>query len=81
MFEYAPHKAPNHVLVNEYKPGEGIMAHEDGAAYWPVVATVSLGASIVLDIYEKGEEPIGGLKDDRKRYRILQEPRRYACQV
>lgn len=31
------------------------MPHEDGAAYAPVVATVSLGGSIVLDIYRKRE--------------------------
>lgn len=29
------------------------MPHEDGAAYYPLVATVSLGAPIVLDLYEK----------------------------
>ncbi|XP_054908898.1 alpha-ketoglutarate-dependent dioxygenase alkB homolog 6-like [Poeciliopsis prolifica] len=28
-------KTANHVLVNEYKPGEGIMAHEDGPLYHP----------------------------------------------
>ncbi|KAK4968715.1 hypothetical protein LTR66_011792 [Elasticomyces elasticus] len=32
------------------------MPHEDGDAYWPIVATVSLGASIVLDIYDKRED-------------------------
>ena len=69
VWDDAPHKRPNHVLVNEYNPGEGIMPHEDGAAYHPVVATVSLGAAIVLDIYEKGEERL-------KKFRILQEPRR-----
>jgi len=31
------------------------MPHEDGPAYASVVATVSLGGSIVLDLYEKGE--------------------------
>jgi alkylated DNA repair protein alkB family protein 6 len=38
------------------------MPHEDGAAYYPVVATVSLGAPIILDVYEKkkyDEEPQG----------------------
>jgi len=30
------------------------MPHEDGPAYAPVVATVSLAGSIVLDLYEKG---------------------------
>ncbi|CAZ81162.1 unnamed protein product [Tuber melanosporum] len=49
----APHGAPNHVLVNEYLPGRGILPHEDGGAYWPVVGTVSLGGVIVLDVYEK----------------------------
>jgi len=46
------------------------MAHEDGPAYYPMVATVSLGASIVLDIYEKSE---GGQPEPK--HRILQEPR------
>ncbi|KIW06357.1 hypothetical protein, variant [Verruconis gallopava] len=49
------------------------MPHEDGAAYSPVVATISLGAPIVLDIYEKrvGDE----VEEQREvKYRILQEP-------
>lgn len=29
------------------------MPHEDGPAYWPVVATVSLGGSLVLDVTGK----------------------------
>lgn len=32
------------------------MPHEDGSAYAPVVATVSLGGSLCLDLYEKGEK-------------------------
>lgn len=53
VFDGTPHRQPNHVLVNEYRPGEGIMPHEDGEAYAPVVATVSLGAALCLDIYPK----------------------------
>ncbi|KAF9895395.1 hypothetical protein FE257_000301 [Aspergillus nanangensis] len=53
IFADSPHHAPNHVLINEYKPGQGIMPHEDGATYHPLVATVSLGAPIVLDLYPK----------------------------
>lgn len=53
IFASTPHRAPNHCLVNEYRPGEGIMPHEDGAAYAAVVATVSLGGCSVLDVYEK----------------------------
>lgn len=61
------------------------MPHEDGPAYYPLVATVSLGAPIVLDLYEKereGEgEGKGGTTSEEgeytriPRFRILQEPR------
>ncbi|KAH7082410.1 hypothetical protein FB567DRAFT_106158 [Paraphoma chrysanthemicola] len=53
IFDNTPHQQPNHVLINEYRPGEGIMPHEDGSAYAPVVATVSLGGSLCLDITTK----------------------------
>lgn len=41
----------NHVLVNEYRAGEGIMPHEDGPLYHPTVTTVSLGSHTLLDFY------------------------------
>ncbi|XP_076810967.1 putative RNA/DNA demethylase ALKBH6 isoform X1 [Clavelina lepadiformis] len=44
--------APNHILVNEYKPGQGIMPHKDGPLYFPTVATVSLGCQTVLNFYK-----------------------------
>ncbi|KAI9758354.1 MAG: Ankyrin repeat domain-containing protein 11 [Chaenotheca gracillima] len=72
FFQDSPHAEPNHVLVNEYKPGQGIMPHEDGSAYWPVVATVSLSAPIVLEIYEKNDD---GQRKERPTWRILQEAR------
>ena len=53
FFTSTKHKIPNHVLINEYPPGVGIAPHEDGPAYAPVVATVSLGDAVVLDIYPK----------------------------
>lgn len=55
------------------------MPHEDGAAYFPVVATVSLGAGVVFDVFEKRaeEDEEGGEEGGRllPRYRILQERR------
>ncbi|KAJ5185204.1 hypothetical protein N7491_006925 [Penicillium cf. griseofulvum] len=91
IFNDAPHQAPNHVLVNEYRPGQGIMPHEDGAAYYPLVATVSLGAPIVLDMYHKHPQgdreesstqakagrDVAGIPSPNRRpqYRILQERR------
>jgi len=52
VFSAAKGKHPNHVLVNEYLPGQGIMPHEDGPAYVPIVATLSLGSHTILDLYE-----------------------------
>eukprot|EP00049_Salpingoeca_infusionum_P021707 m.4244 g.4244 ORF g.4244 m.4244 type:complete len:338 (-) comp4441_c0_seq1:187-1200(-) len=43
----------NHVLINEYLPGQGIMPHEDGPIYYPTIATISLGSHTVLNFYEK----------------------------
>ena len=36
--------APDHVLINEYLPGQGIMPHRDGPNYAPYVITASLGS-------------------------------------
>lgn len=43
---------PNHVLVNEYKIGEGIMPHTDGPAYFPLVSILSLGSDSVMEFYK-----------------------------
>ena len=72
IFKSSPHSAPNHVLINEYQPGQGIMPHTDGPAYHSVTATVSLGGHTVLDIYKKNDA------DERATHptwRILQEAR------
>jgi len=37
--------------MNEYHPEQGIMPHEDGPAYHPVVATLSLGSHAVFHYY------------------------------
>ncbi|KAF7543534.1 hypothetical protein G7Z17_g10656 [Cylindrodendrum hubeiense] len=44
----------------------------DGAAYWPVVCTVSLGASLCLNLYRNKDD---GALDPEPAWRILQEPR------
>lgn len=44
-------KVANHVLVNEYRAGEGIMPHEDGPLYFPTVTTINLGSHTLLDFY------------------------------
>jgi alkylated DNA repair protein alkB family protein 6 len=45
---FPPEFRPNHALVNDYAPGEGIMAHTDGPAYYPRTATVSLGGGAMM---------------------------------
>ena len=40
--------AINHVLVNEYRPGQGIMPHLDGPLFTPLITTLNLGASCLL---------------------------------
>jgi alkylated DNA repair protein alkB homolog 6 len=72
IFKDSPHNRPNHVLANEYQPGQGIMPHTDGPAYYPVTATVSLGGHTVLEIYMKNAV---GEREPDPAWRILQEPR------
>lgn len=46
---------PNHVLINEYLSGQGIMAHSDGPLFYPVVTTISCGSHTILDFYKRLE--------------------------
>ncbi|GAA93924.1 uncharacterized protein L969DRAFT_92170 [Mixia osmundae IAM 14324] len=52
LYDTCKTSRPNHVLLNEYLPGQGIAAHEDGDAYHPVVCTLSLGSGTILELYE-----------------------------
>ncbi|KAJ9598243.1 hypothetical protein L9F63_011064 [Diploptera punctata] len=45
-------KQPNHVLVNEYLPGQGIMPHLDGPLFYPTVTTISCGSNAKLEFFE-----------------------------
>ncbi|KAJ3097442.1 hypothetical protein HK100_005354 [Physocladia obscura] len=65
--------APNHCLVNEYLPGQGILPHVDGPAYRPAVATVSLGQHAVLDLYKR--RPLDHPQAQTPDFRVLLQPR------
>ncbi|XP_059220955.1 alpha-ketoglutarate-dependent dioxygenase alkB homolog 6 isoform X2 [Stomoxys calcitrans] len=43
----------NHVLVNEYKPGQGIMPHTDGPLFFPLIMTISCGSHTVLEFSKR----------------------------
>lgn len=49
----------NHVLVNRYAAGEGILAHTDGPAYVPRAAILSLDERIMMDFTGAGPAPEG----------------------
>ncbi|XP_061697278.1 alpha-ketoglutarate-dependent dioxygenase alkB homolog 6 [Syngnathoides biaculeatus] len=73
-------KTANHVLVNEYKPGEGIMPHEDGPLYHPTVTTITLGSHALLDFYTPVsrldvDDEVATLEGDRHIFSLLLRPR------
>jgi len=45
-------KKTNHVLLNEYHPGVGIMPHTDGPLYHPYVVILSLGSHTCFEFYK-----------------------------
>ncbi|KAJ7630113.1 hypothetical protein DFH06DRAFT_706714 [Mycena polygramma] len=79
IFTGSPHGKPNHIIMNEYLPGQGIMPHEDGPAYFPVVATISLGSHCVFHYYQyKQDSQVGGAGrsiDPTPILSVLLEPR------
>ncbi|KAG7484007.1 hypothetical protein MATL_G00044260 [Megalops atlanticus] len=71
-------KTANHVLVNEYNPGEGIMPHEDGPLYFPTVTTISLGSHTLLDFYHPVstvQESVPQTEQSRYLLSLLVQPR------
>ncbi|KAJ3158732.1 hypothetical protein HDU86_002697 [Geranomyces michiganensis] len=49
-------KAPELCLVNEYLLGQGIMPHVDSGAFGPVVTSLSLGTSCVMNFIKGSHE-------------------------
>ena len=49
-------KKANHVLVNEYLSGQGIMPHTDGSLFHPIISTISCGSHTVLELEKCREE-------------------------
>ncbi|VDM61921.1 unnamed protein product [Angiostrongylus costaricensis] len=63
----------NHILVNEYTPGQGIMPHTDGSAFYRLVSTVTLGSHTLLDLYKPINQEVGLISNfpDRFRYDMV----------
>ena len=69
--------AANHVLLNEYLPGQGIMPHLDGPMFHPTISTISLGSTTILNFYrEAGEDERESLQfADRLETSLFVQPR------
>jgi len=66
--------APNHVLINEYYAGEGILPHTDGPEYFPQTATISVGGSdVLLKFSPRLETHEIGLKSQQPEMELLLE--------
>ncbi|XP_310425.4 alpha-ketoglutarate-dependent dioxygenase alkB homolog 6 [Anopheles gambiae] len=76
---YAEGIQANHVLVNEYLPGQGIMPHLDGPLFFPTITTISCGSHTVLEYYEQTEDASGqsgsGSLVRQHKTSVLLEPR------
>ena len=47
---------PDQLIVNEYKPGQGITPHTDSGCFGAVVASLSLGSDCLMDIETPAEK-------------------------
>ncbi|KAF7297360.1 putative alpha-ketoglutarate-dependent dioxygenase ABH6 [Mycena indigotica] len=83
-FTRSPHGQPNHIIMNEDRVSmlhsiqqasdlQGIMPHEDGPAYFPVVATISLNSHSMFHYYRYQED--GRTIDSTPVMSVLLEPR------
>jgi len=72
-------ETPDHVLLNEYQPGQGIMAHTDGPFFRPRVAILSLGGPAIFRFKRRlaSGEIEGGKEDEQQRPvgSVLLQPR------
>ena len=71
-------KKANHVLLNEYVPGSGILPHLDGPIFHPIISTISLGSHTLLDFYDplRSDDPEQNTQfEDRYLFSIFVQPR------
>lgn len=65
---YPKENQPNHVLINEYLPGQGIMPHTDGPLFHPIITTINCGSHTILELKASNESEVN------KRFKLLLEP-------
>lgn len=72
-------KRPNHILINEYLPGQGIMPHLDGDLFHSTITTISVGSHIILNFFkpttdnDKTIEPVFSFLLEPRSLLVLQD--------
>lgn len=69
---FPPKSLANHVLLNEYKQGEGILSHFDGPLFFPTITTLSIGSHAVLEF---NKPPTEDNFQQQTEFKLLVEPR------
>lgn len=66
----------NHILLNEYRPGQGIMSHFDGPTFYPTITTISVGSHTVLEFHQpRSDEEDCEPSNTGAAFKLLVEPR------
>lgn len=64
----------NHILLNEYRAGQGIMSHFDGPLFYPVITTISVGSHTVLE-FQKPKTEEENMSESQPDFKLLVERR------
>lgn len=70
-------ETPNHVLINEYDQGMGIMPHTDGPAYKSRTATVSIGGDVLFKLTKQRND--NQVKEDTGSSALVMEVCLHGC--
>lgn len=63
---------PNHVLINEYQRGMGIMPHTDGPAYHSRTATISIGGDVLFRLTKRPSNTDNSLNTYRHKKDVME---------
>lgn len=66
---------PNHVLINDYAKGEGILHHTDGPSYYPKVAILSLNSSCIMTFRKRLDSAAIGTVFNGDLFSVVLRPR------
>lgn len=65
----------NHILLNEYRAGQGIMSHFDGPLFYPTISTISVESHTVLEFHmPRSEDHEPGSRSEPS-FKLFVEPR------